>query len=324
MRYRWIVRAVGLSWCAYGAVARAQDTSADIARRAMLAEADRARDAGDHARALDLAVRAGRIRMTPSLRLLLAQEHAALSQPLEALDAAGRCVHEAETDPAIANRERIVANCRALVTSLRARVGQVIVRAPSSAPADLRVRVQDAELAAPLLGVAYPVAPGAVVVEASSARGAFRAEVRVDAGATREVVVELTPVVVSTAPIAPPTRAPATRGGPGAAPWIVVGAGAAALGASVVFYALHQGAVADRDAACDATGCDPSARDANDAAATWRTLNNAALGVGAAAVAGGVLWWLLARSRHDHPPRAAWNVGPTSAGGVLLTVEGSL
>ena len=75
--------AVSLAWAS---VATAQTSPTEIARRDLLDQAEAARAAGDHARALDLATRASQLRVTPSLRLLLAQEHQALGHVLEALD----------------------------------------------------------------------------------------------------------------------------------------------------------------------------------------------------------------------------------------------
>ena len=70
----------------------AQTSPTEVARRELLQGADAARAAGDHPRALDLARRAGEIRMTPSVRLLLAQESevatAAIMRDIEALLAA--------------------------------------------------------------------------------------------------------------------------------------------------------------------------------------------------------------------------------------------
>lgn len=310
-----------LALVAASAPAAAQETSAEIARRGLLADSDRAREAGDHARSLDLARRAGDIRMTPSVRLLIAQEHAALGHALDALDAAGRCVREATADAALNNRERILANCEALSATLRARVGNVVVRVPSPAPEGLRVTVQGTDVPSALWGFPYPVDPGEVTVDASSRAGAFHRALRVEAGANEEVSVALAPAALaSTAPPPPATRA----SGPGAGPWVVAGLGVAALAASGGFYALYADAISERDAACGAAGCDPVARDADARAGTWRVLNNVSLGVGAAAVVGGVVWWLVARGRRAEAPRASWGVGPIADRGLALTVGGAL
>jgi hypothetical protein len=84
------------------------------------------------------------------------------------------------------------------------------------------------------------------------------------------------------------TRAnpPQPAAGPGAAPWILAGAGAAAVAAGVGF------ALAARSAALDADGAS-TAQGYVDARSTWkarRTASGILLGVGGAAVAAGLAW----------------------------------
>lgn len=88
------------------------------ARATLLAESVTARSSGDHARALDLAQRAGAIRMTPSLRQFVAEELQALGRLPEALAAARTCVRDAEIDVTARQREGVLTDCRALVAAL--------------------------------------------------------------------------------------------------------------------------------------------------------------------------------------------------------------
>lgn len=308
----------------------AQDAPTEIARRDFIQQAQQAATAGDHPRALDLASRAGRIRMTTTLRMMIAQEHNALGHTLDALDFAVRCAHEAEANQGLADRERVLEACRALETSLRARVGRVTVRVPEPTPSGLRVRIQGSEVDSALWGVPYPVVPGSIVVEAVAGDGAaFRSELSVEGGATAEVSVVLTPGVR----LGPDTGG--ARRGRGAGPWILAGAGAVILGSSALFLVLRDGAVSDRDGAAESTrvACDASAascdysssRASDDQARTYNLLTNVALGVGAAALAGGVLWFVLARPSAESPTRTAlrWDVMPVR-GGAMLGVGGSL
>lgn len=295
--------------------ASAQDTPDEIARRELIAAAEQARDAGDHARALDLATRASELRMTPSLRQMIAYEHDALGHVIDAFDAAGRCVREAEIDPAVRNREVILTACRALVDSLRARVGRVVVRAPDPSPAGLRVTVGGVVVPPALWGVAYPVAPGAVTVDAVSVEGAtFHRSLTVQGGDAVEVRVTLT---------APPPRRVAR--GVGAGPVVLWSVGGAALVAGGVLVAFGAVARSDRDAECDASGhgrCDPVAQRLDDQYRALTVAGGVALGVGAASLVGGMLWRLL-------PPVFARRddlrvvVSPSSQG-VAVVVGGSL
>lgn len=174
----------------------------DAARAGMLTEAERASDRGDHAQALDLATRAGAIRMSPSLRGFIAQEHHALGHVLEAYDAAVLCEREARADPTARRREQTIATCSALSAELGPRIGRVTVRVPDPPPG-ARVRVADAEVARALWELPYPVRPGLVRIEASAeSRVPFRVEMNVSAGQNVDVVVTLAP-----APVAPTTPA---------------------------------------------------------------------------------------------------------------------
>ena len=94
----------------------------DDLRRAFVARAEAARDAGDHAAALDLAERAAALRETPSLALFAAQEAAALGRDADALGHARRCAADAAADAALRNRDRILRLCDAIVRELAPRV----------------------------------------------------------------------------------------------------------------------------------------------------------------------------------------------------------
>src|SRR5260370_40380255 len=80
-------------------------------RRALLEQAEKARDAEDHPRALSLAISAGDIRMTPSLRRFIAEEQYAVGQLADAMRNAERCVQEATDAKAVDNRLAILRAC---------------------------------------------------------------------------------------------------------------------------------------------------------------------------------------------------------------------
>lgn len=178
----------------------AQESPSEVARRSLIEQAERAATAGDHAAALDFARRAGEIRMTPSVRLFIAEESRTASRPLDAYVHANACVRAAEADASLHNREVILARCREVAVAVQARVARVVVRI-TDAPSGLRLRIGDAELPGAASGVSFPVAPGTVTVTAS-AEGfeRFEREVTVEAGA--EGVVEVT---LRRAPEAPVT-----------------------------------------------------------------------------------------------------------------------
>lgn len=328
-------------------VVLAQAGPEELARRQLLVEADAARNSGDHARALDRAQRAGQIRMTPSVRLLIAQEsEALLAQPghdenvLIALTAAESCVAEATSSLTLDRRDDILRGCRNVAERMRPRIARVQVGVPVPSPADVRVRVNGVEVPRALWGVDYPVLPGNVVVEASVPDGrTFRESHVTPAGASWGVTVEFPAVPPPLPPrpqhphieVTPPPPPPPPRS---VVPWVVVGAGAAVAVSSAIFFGLQQSAQSDRERLCpnDASGggaC-PTAdalTQATSAQSSERTYNTAGwvlAGVGGAAAIGGVVWALTSRGDAS-PPRTAlrWSVTPT-ADGVVGVVGGAL
>lgn len=319
---RALTFALTLAW---SSVASAQTSPAEIARRELLDQAEVARAAGDHARALDLATRASQLRVTPSLRLLLAQEHHALGHVLEALDQSSTCAREAAADTAMNNRERILDACRALSTSLAPQVGHVVVRVAAPPPGAV-VRVAGSELNAALWGVSYPVVPGAVEIDAEGPGGArVHRTVNVAAGATEEVELALPYVAPEIRRIESPPPA-VTRASPGAGPWVVMGLGAATLGASLAFFLLREDALATRDAECGLRGAGPGrcvdralAEGADSDYRAFSTATTITLGIGAAGVAAGALWLLLGRGEGvtARPTRTSMALRPHGDGAVF-------
>lgn len=301
-------------------LARAQDNPDESARRALITQAEAAAESGDHARAVELAARAGRIRMTPSLRMMLAVEGESAGAVVDALDAAERCAREADADPALRNREAILTRCRALVSTLGARVGRVTITL-RDAPQGAAVRLGGRALDPARWNAATPVAPGVIVIEADAAsRRPFRQQIDVTPGATVTIDVQLLP-----SPEATPTVAAPVRRGAGAGPWILAGAGVLALAGAGVSYWLQTQSVALRDAACDANGCLDLARERQSDAERWNLFTNVGVGVGSAALIGAATWWILARPRATERPRVAWqgHVAPLP-GGAMILVGGAL
>ncbi len=173
--------------------ASAQD---ETSREALVAQAERARDEGDHEAALQLALRAAAIRASPSLELFIAQQRALTGRRAEALEDAARCVQSAEADPALNNRDAILRTCRDLVDELRRGVALVTVRVPSAQP-DLRVVVNGRVLTREQWGRPQPVEPGTVHVEAQAPGATIRQSVIVGTGehSTVEIRFDAEPVV---------------------------------------------------------------------------------------------------------------------------------
>lgn len=318
--------ALGLSIALRVTAAYAQTGPEELVRRELLNEADAARNAGDHARALDRARRAMQIRATPSVGLIIAQEAEALStQPdhghlvLEALSAAENCAAQARLDPTLRNREVILVRCREVAEHMRPRVGRVRLSVQGPTLPGMNVQVNGSAVPQAVWSVDYPVVPGRVRVDAVTPDGReFHTEAEVSAGSTQTltVVVPVTPTVVARAETtAPPQRAPHVPPPPpprqshvGA--WALVGTGAALTVAGGVFLGLRFSNVSERERLCPAGAC-PNVNDFNtataaqDSAKTYNTAGFVLVGVGVAAITAGVLWRVLGAPREA--PRAASN-----------------
>ena len=313
--------------------ASAQQTHLDDAtvatRRQLIEAAQAARVSGDHAHALDLAQRAGQLEMTTSLHRFIAEEENALGRLAEALGAAEACASEAQHDPSGPSAQHLVP-CQTLATSLRTRVGHVVVNAREHV-SGMHVQIAGNEIPEALWGVPVVVNPGNVTIDASApGRRPFHQEVAVAAGANTDVPLALTvepasaapAIVVASASPAPleVRDAPAPRAsGPGAGPWVVMGVGALGVISFGVFGALQLGAVGDRDMHCGGTlAMCATASDANyqlavsdqSRAQTYTIVADVSLGVGIVALAGGLIWRLVGGGGASREQHAAVQVQP--------------
>jgi tetratricopeptide (TPR) repeat protein len=123
------------------------------------------------------------------------------------------------------------------------------------------------------------------------------------------------PVTAAPPPSAPPTVAPVVTAAPTASaapstppdslerhhtapPWIVVGIGAAALVTGAILVPIGAGKVSDAEVACPSHVCPVGSSSAIDSGNSGRTLEmvgGIAIGVGAAAIAGGLIWHFVER-----------------------------
>jgi hypothetical protein len=326
--------------------AQAQSAVEVAARGGLLESATQASDRGDHARALELAQQAGRIAMSPSLRLFIANEEASLGRVAEALGEAGICRLEAERDPSLNNRAAIIAGCRALQTSLVPRVAHVTLHVSEPRDPHLTVVVAGEVLRETLYGLPYPVNPGDVVVEWYIGSGPHsRSAVHVAPGAT--VTIDVTPPANESAsrevpsPATPPPHAsapptvtthtqptptavahpsstatahPANASHVPVGPVVAIAVGAAGLVAAGVFYGLRMSALSGCNVHADYVGCATSPEVSAAANANTDTIiADVAVGVGAVAIVAGVVWWIVQRpSASEQTSARGWFVSPTA------------
>lgn len=326
---------IGSAW---GATADAQDSRAELARRDLIERAEQARTRNDHAEALGLAERAAQIRQTPSLRLLLAQEHLAQDHLLAALAEGRACVREAEVDTTVRNRERMIGVCRALAESVEPRIAHVVVRFATTPPEDARVEVGGEPISTALLGVRIPVLPGVVAVHVSALNcDDFDRSTDVRAGAESEVVVAMRGRRANIVATVQPTgggvglRDDSTQGRRrsfGPAPWIVTGLGAAAIVSGGIVYWRSAAAASERDDICATpeTCASTSYQRAVPLDERYRLLRPTGavlLGAGAGALLTGLIWLAAGGSNSSSSPRATMTVIPTTSG-VVVGVGGCL
>jgi len=310
---------LALSVALFPLVASAQ-TNAEIEAtwRLLVGQAQAAQASGDHARALDIGLRAVSIHASPSLYRFVAQEQSHLGLVVPALTSAQRCVDALAADRSAPERAATLATCTALVRDLQGRVGHLVIEVPATAPEGLTVTVAGSVLPPALYGMPYLVTPGNVTIDATApGRSPLHRSVAVTAAGTVPVRIEL-PTATRAAPAAPARQAPAAAVAvrplvpPPVAPpsgslhrsmaWATAIGGAAGLAVGGVLAGVREGAVSsfnsagcieDHGVATPTGNCPSDQSTANSLAPAVI----ASFAVGGALVAASVVLWVTAPSR---------------------------
>ncbi len=286
---------------------------AEETRQALLQEAAAASQAGDHARAIDRARRAAAIRMSASLRFLLAREELAVGLPLESHTHATACIDEVRASPALPNGEVLRARCEALRDEAERSLARLTVRLPSPRPPSLRVVIDGIPAELAQIDVARARLPGAVeVVATAEGFERFRETRTLSVGESATITLTLRGVpgpaagAVTPPAVRPPTR-PDARSVSYAGPWALGGVAVAGLISMAVFGGLALDAQRDRDARCaTAASCDLAGAEAADG--RYRDLAtgaNVSLVVAGGFAAAALTWWLVARANRSPPAVSA-------------------
>jgi hypothetical protein len=234
-----------------------------------------------------------------------------------------------------ATAQRITRNCRELAASLATQVARVTVRVP---PADdgASVRIGTQSIPPAGWGVPIPVDPGDVTVRASHSRTDAPSSRRSASPAAGSITIDV--ALAMRAPHRPrtlhrrprrmrrrPCHRPSHRGTSnddhGHRPWSrsVGGRGSGRRLADRRWCSLVDARQRDRRPRRGLRrpiGCDPSSIDSNETARSFTLGTNLAMGLGAAAIAGGLTWFFVARSGRGEARAlrpSAW-VHPGSAG----------
>ncbi|MFW6049810.1 MAG: PEGA domain-containing protein [Myxococcota bacterium] len=270
-RWAWLLAA---ALCATAAPALAQEgepAASDGAREKFL-EGQRAYQQGDYETAIARWSEAYELDPRPLILYNLSQAHERYGQLPEAAAALEKYLAEADAhDP---NRE----TARARLASIRERLGRTGIRV-ADAPEGAEIFVDDASWGRAPRPDRIPLEPGShrVVLKLEGYED-FRASVGVPAGQTVDVSAAMEPGV--SAP------ASAEADAPGLGPWLVVGGGGALLLTGAITGGLALKKAGDAEFRDDGDA---------DGAKTLGLLTDILLPVGAAAVAGGLLWYFLAR-----------------------------
>ncbi len=163
-------------------------------RQALLEQAEKARDAEDHPRALSLAVRAGDIRMSPSLRRFIAEEQYAVGQLADAMTNAEGCVQEATAAKALNNRRAILRACTSLIGELQRTAARIIIVIADPIPLETEVLIGGQTLPQSLYGLPYLCRSGEIHLEAKApGRVSFQRDLVVGPQQEATVTVSLLP-----------------------------------------------------------------------------------------------------------------------------------
>jgi tetratricopeptide (TPR) repeat protein len=253
-----------------------------------------AEKSGDCDTAVDRYLQALEVKQTPQLNLRIGLCLETLGQLLGAKEA-----YQTALDLPIDNA-KLKATLEAQRDAVEARIPRLVLRVPRAVEGlDLRIDGVRAKPDEPI-----QVDPGARKIRAEApAHEPFEREETLAEGEEREVTITLRSSKVDDA--APPPEEPAEEAsstGPGALPWVFIGAGAAALGAGIALFASAGGPLSDADRLCGGNRgfCQTdgaATRDQIDElvgeANTREALGTAALIAGAGLAATGVVWLLL-------------------------------
>jgi hypothetical protein len=305
-------------------------------RKRVLEEAQTARASDDHQKALELASRAGRIQMTPSVRLFIAEEQTAVGQLTESWVNAQLCSKEAEEDQSLKNRMKIMAGCDELIDEIQSISARVIVSLPRPVPSGIQVTIRGKIVPESLLGQPYFVSPGKVIMDATAPNYLpFHRELVVRAGEEASVTMELAAQNQARAEVKPYTPAPPIAVAPGSqpstlrkiAPYATMGLGVVSLGLSGLFLLDRNDADTKLQGMC--TGPDHSvcpdtqqARSLIDTVSRDNALITATAVAGGAAIAGGFLWWLLDKPSSSPEPRLTDATITPLGRGAAFTLKG--
>lgn len=237
----------------------------------------------------------GQYRMTPQVRFHIALCESKLGKLVAALGGYELALQDATSvGPDFANE------VTTKVDELRARIPKLTIRRGEGAEAAV-ISLDGVELGAPRIGVEILLDPGPhpVAARAPGYEG-YQETIVLGESDVKELVINLRRehVIDATDPEIPPPPPPKAAGGGSfpVGPVLLGGTGLALLGTSAVFFVRRNDLRNKLETAKCGDACDDAGnpnKTTYDDMVMANTLTNVTLGVGIAAVVGGVTWYIL-------------------------------
>lgn len=322
--------------CLVGGRAWAQTRPEERTRSELLQRATQARAQRNWPEVVRLLREALDLRVTASVRLGLAGALVELGRHREAAHEAALCLQIAPVERDLRERARteIVDACGLTLREASAHLATLTIETTSNHAAGVTLRVDGTVMEGFALGRPVYLEPGRrqLRLEAPGHIAVDQTET-LRQGSTHSLRLPLTPRTEdngpgagAATPQATAARAPSRDGQPAdvsvgsVLPWVLAGVGVVGVAVGGGFFALASSARDERDALCDASGCDPSAQDRDSRYRTTHLVGNVSTLVGAGLVVGGLGWWFWGRSRRSDRPQLSANLHP---GQSQLILSGS-
>jgi hypothetical protein len=255
---------------------------------------------GNYGAALSKFQDVAQIKRTPTVVFHIALCQEKLGQLVAALGGYRIAAHDAADDP---KQAKVASTAQDAVTALEKRIPTLTFKRGKGAEL-AKLSLDNVDVGG-MVGKPTQVDPGAHQLEATSqGKEPFKEVVQVAEGENKtiEIVLKDTPggakppAVSSAAPppsvtvsSAPTGVAPTAQGTTSIAPYVVLGAGAASLIASGVFFLIRSGAASDLDSKCIQNVCPTSLQSTQDKGKTMTLLGNITLGLGVVGVGVGAV-----------------------------------
>jgi hypothetical protein len=272
------------------------------AARALFKEAQALEEKGDWEGALTKLEKVARVKMTPQVRFHIALCHEHLGRLVEAINGFEVAIQEAEAVGAT----DVTENAPGRAEALRKRVAHVVLNVSGKVRSS-KIYIDEREVSVALAGTRIPVDPGLHRVEVRRGSAVtFEQDLTLGEAEEGEVTLEIDDPEPVPDPGPDPIPVPVPDPGPEREPetelkrlpaYLAGGVGVAAFIAAGVFWGLREETVTNIANNCedpdDLTGCDPDDRETEDLAQTYDTTSKVLLGVGAAALAAGVVLFFV-------------------------------